>query len=221
MCRAVVEGARKRLPPNPPPLLTERSVGMVARFSLPPPIMLAPTVSAYRWRGATCFAVAFAVALLSVATVSAAIHPDFEAALLEAGDSCDSLSCVPDFREGGVTDVSVIRDSVTVMRAGDIDGDGRLDVVTYEPDQLVWYKVDGSESLSPRVITLATPGITAMQLGDINRDGRTDVRCVSPRPLAAFMAARNGSRRREIARAAVPWSFLLSRDSLTTFPPPC
>lgn len=65
--------------------------------------------------------------------------PDFTTAFQASAESCDVLGCVPDFRQGdSPKDVSPLRASVSILRAGDVDSDGHEDIVTYEPDQITW-----------------------------------------------------------------------------------
>lgn len=68
--------------------------------------------------------------------------------------------------------------------AGDMDGDGDLDIVASswnnfwsEPGRqsMVWFENDGHQQFSPRRLLGQTPGIVSFELRDMTGDGRMDI----------------------------------------------
>jgi hypothetical protein len=68
--------------------------------------------------------------------------------------------------------------------AGDLDGDGDLDVVVSswvsfwndpKRQSLVWYENDGHQNFAPHAISNSPPGLVSLQLVDVNGDGALDI----------------------------------------------
>ena len=68
--------------------------------------------------------------------------------------------------------------------AGDLDGDGDLDVVASswvnfwkDPGRhtLVWYENDGRQGFTAHAIASQPPGLVSLRLADVNGDGRPDI----------------------------------------------
>jgi hypothetical protein len=68
--------------------------------------------------------------------------------------------------------------------AGDLDGDGDLDVVVSswvsfwndpKRQSVAWYENDGHQNFAPHAISHSPPGLVSLQLVDVNGDGALDI----------------------------------------------
>lgn len=59
----------------------------------------------------------------------------------------------------------------------DLDGDGDMDIVgiAQTPDDVAWYRNDGSESFTKVTIDSNAPGVRDVDVGDIDNDGDIDI----------------------------------------------
>jgi hypothetical protein len=75
--------------------------------------------------------------------------------------------------------ISTTADHVVSVYAADLDGDGRLDVMSasFEDDKIAWYKNGGGSPLmwTPRTIFSAADGAYSVYAADLDSDGRLDV----------------------------------------------
>lgn len=83
----------------------------------------------------------------------------------------------------GFHDIGRLYGAVTAV-AGDLDGDGDLDVVASswvnfwrDPGRhtLVWYENDGRQGFTAHAIASQPPGLVSLSLADVNGDGRPDI----------------------------------------------
>ena len=68
-------------------------------------------------------------------------------------------------------------DMARYVRAGDLDCDGDMDVVSasFNDDKIAWYENDGSESFTARTITSSADGADSVRVADVDSDGDLDV----------------------------------------------
>jgi hypothetical protein len=75
--------------------------------------------------------------------------------------------------------ISMAADGPTSVFAADVDGDGRLDVLSasLNDDKIAWYRNGGGSPVvwTPHTITTAADGARSVYAVDVDGDGRLDV----------------------------------------------
>ncbi len=65
--------------------------------------------------------------------------------------------------------------SEVILRAGDLDADGALDVVARTKLGFLTFRNNGSRQFGPAVVTPFLPAVVELQVADVDRDGRADL----------------------------------------------
>ncbi len=73
--------------------------------------------------------------------------------------------------------VSTAADGPASVSAADIDGDGKMDLVSgsFNDDKIAWYQNDGSQTFTAFTISTAANGVRSVTVADLDGDGDMDV----------------------------------------------